>query len=1419
MADENQGLNFEEFFGGAQYLQQLANWLAKDADGYEKVIEAAKAFAVQLDADVKAGKKLKYVSEAVEILVRAFKELVIARSDVGEQAAIFSTIAARETKITKAHAKSIASLKDSYYGWQAALEEAEMQLKMLSTTSDDYKEKSTKLLGVIKDMRTNIREFNLMTGNVGLVTTEDKLKAQIANLQQEGQVMADLRQQITAFKAAQKGLAEGKFFSVEGIAQAEELRRKFEALDKGAEDYDTQLKELINSTLKLVAVEKQLGKSYKLQDVAEGATPEAGVHVTRDDRGALKNVEVAKMELLTYEQLNAVYKLITETLHNYNTEQLQTDETAKKLVATQEGAVAMLNKFDTATGKVSRRWDGLRMQVTQVIRELPSMAISANTFFLAISNNIPYLADEIGNARKEFKEFRKDVENYAKSAGVSLKAAEKHFEDMGRTVESAGKRVVNALKSWNTWLVVIMTVLSFFGKDIINWVKNVFVAEKAVTDLNKAMENINKQAVKNNADYAKQATLLKSLSSIWQQLTTNEQRVKFVEEYKDKFKELGVSIKDVNDAENLFMKHTDDMLKALKLRAQQAAAQAKIEEEYKKVIEHEFNIEDYRGRIEEQLKLRERYQEKIKELSDQLSRTTDSAQRAAIQGQIDGLYSGIVEIDQVVERLTKRIEKQTKDIAANAKSIETYQKAYERLLKGERDLLDEAGIDPAKAAQKQKDLLNRLNQEQLNALKRRNKMEEAIMADGYAKNVKKIKDGYDEERKEIQKQMDSIKSLLKKEWGVILGVTSAEALDRLDPVAKGLIQLLGELNDQYKLVDKAENADLGKEWLAEQTRRAQAAKDAVQLQLDAVRAGSEEEYRLKMELIWKEYDAEIAANKEKEQTKQQDSLAIYEKYLKKETDLRNAHDKEMRERRIQQLELETKGMAYGREASTKTEQRIELQREQALADIEQSGLGSEEQEEKRLATEQYYDRLILQERIKLANQLVSVEKNQVGIETDLAKKSSEEKLRLLIEQNYLAEQTELNNAYLSAATPEEYDRMVKLITAKYRQLANFIKGDFAVEVLDDQQALAEAVFNIVEQTEQDITRFELEQERDRLNKQIQLAEKGMLDWSEAQIEAAKATVEGINNQLKRLEGIGAILDRIADHGLLGLFDMTDAQYDAWENYADFIGDQIDKIIDKYIELAQAAVDAQQQQVDAAQTVYEAELEARANGYANNVETAKKELQLQKQTLKEKQKRLEEAERYQRIADEASTASSLITAIAQLYKAYAGVPYVGLIIAAAAVTGLLGMFAAGKASAKAAASQNYGGGGLEILQGGSHASGNDIDLGVNNRHGRRMRAEGGESMAIFSKRATRRYSEVLPDLVASINKGNFEEQYAQSFELPDEMRLGIGKERYVNLSKIEGSLDQLTAQGAERYSVMPDGTVVVRIGNVTKIIKK
>lgn len=1390
---EDDVLKFSDFIqddGLFERLQILLNGLDEQLGS---VTNSAKLFAKALDASVKAGEDTEEVAAIIEGLRKAYTALVKTQTEAGKMEAALNEVTKQQGKVQSATARQVINAAGSYYQLQAALEEVETKYKMLSESERNSSVEAKKYLSEIKDLKTKIGELNREIGNIGLVTTEDKLRAQIANLQKEGQVMADLRQQITAFKAAQKGLAEGKFFSVEGIAQAEELRRKFEALDKNAEDYDTQLKKLISDTQKLVAAEKRIGKSF---DLEKTALTGQGVSVSRTKSGQVTNVEVVDATKLSYEQLTAVYKLATEALRSYNAEQLQTDETARKLIETQANTVAQLNKFDQATGKVARQWDGLRMQVTQVVRELPSIAISANTFFLAVSNNIPYLADEIRRARIENEELAKS----------------------GQKTIPIISRVGKAFFSWNTALVLLLTVFSLWGREILDFISNLFAFNDAVNKASKAWGNMVDEVEKTNDGYGKAMANLERMVALWKELGSDDEKAKFLRMYKSEIDSLGLGIKNVTDAEKAFVTYTNQVKRAFEYRAQSAAATKLAEGKYNEMI---------------------KAYTRIRELAEKQAEVEPTIRKLAyyeFPDMFEAIKSGALYAEPYWDILDKSIQNNIKDIDRLQKEASNYIDIANQLDKKEYDVLNEAGFSykTVKDAERQKDLLAKINAAELDALKRKNEVEEALLEDGFAKNNRKIRSGYEEERKEIKKQVDKIVNVLNEDFGKNImpelsslldtsgfkdTINSLLVFDSSDGNVKRLYEVLKLLGEVYDKQSSAEQVDLGKEWRAEQTRRAQAAKDAVQLQLDAIREGSEEEFELKKKLIWKEYAVEIAANKEKESNKRQDALAIYKKYLKQEEDLRNAYDRTLRERQIKQLELEIGSTAYGREASTKTEQKIELQRRQALADIEQSGLSSEEQEAKRLATEQYYDRLILQERIKLANQLVKVEKDLVSIETELAQKNSAEKLRLLLEQNNLAEQTELNNAWLAASTLEEYNDMAIRIIRKYTQLGNFIKGEFAVNVLDDQQALAEAVFNIVEHTEQQITKFELEQEKERWEEQIRLAKAGMLDWSETQIATAEATVEAINNKLKRLEGIGSILDRIADHGLLGLFDMTDAQYDAWENYADFIVDQIDKVIDAYIQLAQAAVDAQQQQVDAARTVYEAELEARANGYANNVETAKKELQLQKETLREKQRRLAEAERVQRIADIASTSSSLIVAIAQLYKAYAGIPYVGLIIAAAAVTGLIGMFAASVASAKASVAQNYGHGGYEVLEGGSHASGNDIDLGVNNRHNRRMRAEGGEGMAIFSRRATKRYREVLPDLVDSINKGKFEEQYANTLVLPEEMRLGIGKERYVNLSKIENSLDQLTEQGAEQYSVMPDGTVIIKKGNVTRIIKR
>ena len=126
---------------------------------------------------------------------------------------------------------------------------------------------------------------------------------------------------------------------------------------------------------------------------------------------------------------------------------------------------------------------------------------------------------------------------------------------------------------------------------------------------------------------------------------------------------------------------------------------------------------------------------------------------------------------------------------------------------------------------------------------------------------------------------------------------------------------------------------------------------------------------------------------------------------------------------------------------------------------------------------------------------------------------------------------------------------------------------------------------------------------------------------------------------------------------------------------------------------------------------DAEIEARNAGYANEVTTAQKELELakknQEQALKEKQK----AQKAQLALDTITQASSLVTASANIWAALGGIPYVGPALAVAAIATMWGTFIAAKIKASQVAGQTeqYGQGTVELLQGGSHASGNDIDL--------------------------------------------------------------------------------------------------------------
>ncbi len=453
-----------------------------------------------------------------------------------------------------------------------------------------------------------------------------------------------------------------------------------------------------------------------------------------------------------------------------------------------------------------------------------------------------------------------------------------------------------------------------------------------------------------------------------------------------------------------------------------------------------------------------------------------------------------------------------------------------------------------------------------------------------------------------------------------------------------------------------------------------------------------------------------------------------------------------------------------------------------------------------------YDKIIYEMRQKdIQNQL------------ELVKKGSQEELDLLLQQNEIARQLALSE---NRAKPAAQQQSESSINKSFDKKAQTITGSFTMTGFDEAQAQALATFNIVKHSQTEITKFTLQQEKERWLKQIALAKAGALDWSDAQIAAAEATVQKLSRQIKEAD---SLVNLVGEKGVAGALltklGFDDDQINAMQEAANIMLEQIQAIVQAEIDAAQQAVDAAKERVDAAQTAYDAEIEARANGYANKVATAKKELQQEKKNQAEKEKMLETAKKRQEAINSVIQASSLITASANLWSSFSSIPIIGPALAIAAIAAMWTSFAVAKVKAAQvtkSASQEYGEGGLEFLEGGSHASGNDIDLQTKNSKGKNMRAEGGEAMAIINRRSTHRYRKQLPGIIDALNKGTFEEKYLRAFEHGETLQAKIiATQSNVDLSRIERLVGEIKEQNSQKFVAFGDGTIVEIKGNVTR----
>lgn len=351
-----------------------------------------------------------------------------------------------------------------------------------------------------------------------------------------------------------------------------------------------------------------------------------------------------------------------------------------------------------------------------------------------------------------------------------------------------------------------------------------------------------------------------------------------------------------------------------------------------------------------------------------------------------------------------------------------------------------------------------------------------------------------------------------------------------------------------------------------------------------------------------------------------------------------------------------------------------------------------------------------------------------------------------------------------------------------------------VQLANDTAKLRDYEIENMQVSEQKKTQLRLQAERERLQKIYDLNLKAGKDVNSMEMKLLKEQMKNIENQTKK-KGFNVF-------DMLG-FNLTDEKKEAITSTFSFAIDQLGSYLDAWVQAAEAKAQLADKEVERAQKVLDAEIESRNAGYASDVETARKELDLAKKNQEAALKEREKAQKAQLMMDSISQASNLISASALIWSQL-GFPW-----AIPALAVMWGSFAAAKIKAKEMTSQKnetYGEGTVELLQGGSHQSGNDVDLG-RKKDGTRRRAEGGEFFAVINRRSSRKYRRTIPDVINALNSGTFEDKYLHAYDGGQTVMVNV-EEKNSDLRRLTDDVHGIRQQGMRQTYTDERGTHVI-----------
>lgn len=380
-------------------------------------------------------------------------------------------------------------------------------------------------------------------------------------------------------------------------------------------------------------------------------------------------------------------------------------ERISKIQTQVSAAEQRLGNFRSNVGNYQSAFNGLNVAVSQIVRELPSAAMGADMFFLAISDNIPMLVDEINKLRE-----------FNKSSEQSVPIL---------------KQLGAAVFSWNSLISVGITLLTVYGKDIVSWIGNLFKGREAAMTMAEAQAEVNKQMAESSGSYGDQVAQLRALQLQWNQLGDDlKAKTEFVKKNQEAFHKLGVKINDTNDAERLLVERTDDFVLALQARAKAAAAQKLASEEYESYLKIVAETEDELAQAE---RLKSFY---VKQKADR---------EKMYSGLTADIYQRQIRASQtMINQQQKIIDNIQEQRNAAMKTGNVYTKLQNQYEKQATDILNQSGI---KESEKSSKSANDDPYADESGVKKAERMMEGY----YARSKQELQKWVDEQREIIRK--------------------------------------------------------------------------------------------------------------------------------------------------------------------------------------------------------------------------------------------------------------------------------------------------------------------------------------------------------------------------------------------------------------------------------------------------------------------------------------------------------------------------------------------------------------------------------------------------------------------------------------------------------------------------------------------